>query len=51
VQVKINPDKLSKCIDDWSHDGWNHHGGEKRNGKPPSMDESPSDSAQVIDSM
>lgn len=34
VQVKINPDKLSRCIDEWSRNDRRDRHGEKNNGKP-----------------
>jgi len=51
IQVKINPDKLSKCIERWSHEDWNQHGRVKTGTKPQGSDDSPTDRAQATDAM
>jgi hypothetical protein len=39
VQMKINPDKLSECIEQWSHDDKGERHGGKHGEKLPSADE------------
>ncbi len=47
IQVKVNPDKLSQCIDRWSREDRNYHDGDKKDTHPPSSDDASSDVAQV----
>ena len=51
LQVKINPDKLSKCIEQWSReDGHNHHG-EPHDGDHPAPSESTDTESTLAESM
>lgn len=49
IEVKINPEKLSRCIDEWSRDDRHDHHGEKNNGKPSNPSQNADETA--IDSM
>lgn len=47
IQVKINPDQLSQCIDRWSREDRNHHDGDKTGTHPPSSNDASADIAKV----
>ena len=47
IQVKINPDKLSKCIEQWSHKDRNDHDSDKNHDKPAPSEDASADTAQV----
>ncbi len=51
VQVKINPDKLSKCIDQWSHNDRRDHHNDQLDRLPPNSNRPEADESHTLEGM
>jgi hypothetical protein len=51
VQIKIDPDKLSECIDRWSRKDAREHHGNKNDSQPPAPNEPSPDAIPAVDSL